>query len=134
MYPICVEFKNEDESISKGAITFLSDDKDHSNQQVQKFEERMFHIVRDKLQRPISNWARFRDGCGAQFKSGFTAADLFNALDIQNLKSASFNFFEPHEGKSISDSIGSIVKCAFVRGMMQNQEGVQNIDDILNQY
>ena len=132
MYPICVEFKNQDGSISKGAITFLSDDKDHSNQQVQKFEERMFHIVRDKLQRPISNWARFTDGCGAQFKSGFTAADLFNALDILNLKSASFNFFESHEGKSISDSIGSIVKCAFVRGMMQNQEGVQNIDDILN--
>ena len=39
MYPICVEFKGINGKIAKGAITFISEDKDHSHQQVQKLEE-----------------------------------------------------------------------------------------------
>ena len=33
MYPICVEYLEEEE-VRKGAIVFLSDDKKHDNQQV----------------------------------------------------------------------------------------------------
>ena len=80
---------------------------------------RMFQIIREHLNRPIKKWIRFSDGCSAQFKSGFAAADLFDAPDVFDITSASFNFFESHEGKSTSDSIGSIVKCAFLRGVMK---------------
>ena len=31
MYPICIEFKAGDGTIAKGAITFLSEDKEHSH-------------------------------------------------------------------------------------------------------
>ena len=65
MYPICTEFKAADRTIAKGAIAFLSEDKEHSHQQVQQFEHRMFEIVREKL-----HWIHYSDGCGAQFKSG----------------------------------------------------------------
>ena len=132
MYPICIEYKTDDGTIRKGAITFISDDKDHSHQQIQQFEKRMFQIVCDKLRRPINNWIRYTDGCGAQFKSGFAAADLFNAPDTFEIESATFNFFESHEGKITSDSIGSIVKCAFVRGVLKYEQGITGIDDILH--
>ena len=132
IYPICVEYRNSDGTISKMAITFISDDKDHSHQQVQQFERRMFQIVRERLGRPINNWIRFSDGCGAQFKSGFVAADIFDAPTTFDINTVAFNFFASHEGKSASDSIGSIVKCAFVRGMLKNEQGVCNIDDILD--
>ena len=64
MYPICVEYLGTDGKVNKMAITFLSDDKVHSHQQVKEFERRMFEIVREKLGRPITNWIRFSDGCG----------------------------------------------------------------------
>lgn len=46
MYPICNEFKATDKKISKDVITFLSEDKEHSHQQIQQLEYRMFEIIR----------------------------------------------------------------------------------------
>ena len=70
MYPICLEYKNVDGELTKGVITFLFEDKDHSHQQVQKFEERMFMAVCEEWNREVTNWVRYSDGCSAQFKSG----------------------------------------------------------------
>ena len=130
MYPICIEYLN-DGVLTKGAITFISDDKDHCHQQVQKFEERMMEILREKLNRPLTNWVRYSDGCKGQFKSGYCVADLFKATEKFNIKNATFNFFESHEGKSTSDTIGSIVKCAFIRATFKSEQGITDIDDIL---
>ena len=58
MYPICIEFKAADGTFTKGAITFLSEDKEYSHQQIQQFEQRMFEIVREKLHRPLNHWIR----------------------------------------------------------------------------
>ena len=132
MYLGCVEYKDSDGNIKKGAITFLSEDKEHSHQQVAAFEKRMFEIIREKISHPIRNWIRFSDGCGAQFKSGYAVADLFRTKESFNLENVCFNFFESHEGKNTSDSIGSIVKCAFLRGMLKSDQGKENIDDILS--
>ena len=41
-------------------------------------------------------------------------------------------FFESHEGKDASDSTGSIVKCAFIRGMLKSEQCITGIDDILS--
>ena len=131
MCPICIEFKAADGTIAKGAITFLSEDKEHSHQQIQQFEHRMFEIVCEKLHRPLNHWIRYSDGCGAQFKSGYVVADMLRATENYQVKSVSFNYFEFHEGKNCSDSIGSIVKCSFTRGMLKSQQAVCNIDDIL---
>ena len=132
MYPICIEYRADDGSIAKMAITFLSEDKDHSNQQVQQFEKRMFEIVREKLKRPMTKWIRYSDGCGGQFKSGFCVADLLEAPETFQVTDTTFNFFESHEGKSCSDSIGSIVKCAFMRGILKKRAPVQSVDGILS--
>ena len=48
------------------------------------------------------------------------------------LENIGFNFFEAHEGKNVSDTIGSIVKCAFIRGIQKNDEGLQNLSDMLS--
>ena len=48
MYPICIEYLDDNGVLIKGAITFISDDKDHCHQQVQKFEERMMEILQEK--------------------------------------------------------------------------------------
>ena len=45
MYPFCIEFKAADGTIANGAITFLSEDKEHSHLQIQQFQQRMFEIV-----------------------------------------------------------------------------------------
>ena len=109
MYPICIEFKAADERIAKGAITFLSEDKEYSQQQNQQFEHSIFEIVREKLQLPLNHWIHYSDGCGAQFKSEYVVADMLHASENYQVKSVSFNYFESHEGKNCSDSIGSMV-------------------------
>ena len=40
MYPISIEFKAADGAIAMGAITFLSEDKEHFHEQIQQFEHR----------------------------------------------------------------------------------------------
>ena len=132
LYPICVEYLGTDGILKKAAIAFLTDDKVHDHQQARDFEGRMFEIIREKLQRPILNWKRLTDGCDGQFRSGFTLADLMKACERFQLQRASFDFFEAHEGKNVSDTIGSIVKCAFVRAMHKNEQGVHNASDIVD--
>ena len=56
---------------------------------------------------------------------------MFEATEKFNIKNATFNFFESHEGKSTSDTIGSIVKCAFIRATFKSEQGITDIDDIL---
>ena len=46
------------------------------------------------------NWQRWRDGYGA-----------------------SYCYFEAHKGKNVSDTIGSIVKCAFIKAIIKENEG-----------
>ena len=110
IYPICIEYKSPDGKICEGAVTFIWEDKEHSHQQVQQFEKRMFEIVKEKVNRKIKKWIRYSDGCGAQLKSGYVIADLLNVKDLFGLENINFNYFESHEGKNISDQIGSIVK------------------------
>ena len=56
---------------------------------------------------------------------------MLRATENYQVKSASFSYFESHEGKSYADSIRSIVKCSFTRGILQSQQAVCNINDIL---
>ena len=91
----------------------------------------MFEIICEKLHHPLNHWIHYSDGRGTQFKSGYVVADMLHATENYQVKSVSFNYFESHEGKSCSDSIGSIVKCLFTRGMLKSQQAVSNIDDIL---
>ena len=79
MYPICIEFKAGDGTIAQGPMTFLSEDKEHSHQQIQQFEHRMFEIVREKLHCPLNHWIRYSDGCGAQFKTRYVVAVMLRA-------------------------------------------------------
>ena len=69
--------------------------------------------------------------CGSQFKSGYVVADMLRATENYQVKSVSFIYFESHDGKCCSDSIGSIVKHSFTRGMLESQHAVCNIDDML---
>ena len=115
----------------KGAITFISDDKVHDHQQVKAFEKRMFEMIRNDYGMVIEHWQRWSDGCGAQFKSRFVNHDLLQAQSSFNLTSASFSYFEAHEGKNTSDTIGSIVKCAFLKGIAKDNQGIGKAEDVV---
>lgn len=133
LYPICIEFRGEDGTIRQGAISFLSDDMKHDHQQIQMFEKRMFQIIRDKIRPNITHWARFSDGCAAQFSSRFATADLMNACSIYKIDQAAFHYFESHEGKNKSNTIGSIVKGAFDRGLLKDKtKEVISVEDVLS--
>ena len=49
-----------------------------------------------------------------------------------NLKTVSNNFYEPHEGKNISDTIGSIAKRAHTRGLQKRNIGVSTVSDVVS--
>ena len=88
-----------------------------------------FEIIREKLGRPIVSWKRFSDGCDGRFRSRYTVTDFMKACARFDLKQASFDYFEANEGKNVSDTIGSIVKCAYVRGKRHcicNKFGTEN--------
>ena len=132
VYPICVEYKTEeDDGVHKGAITFISDDKLHDHQQVKAFEKRMFQILREKHGFQINHWQRWSDGCGAQFRLQYSNADLINAKESFQLKNASSSYFEANKGKNTSDTIGSIVKCAFVKGTAKANQGIGKASDVV---
>ena len=131
LYPVCIEFIQDGE-IKKGAVSFISKDRNHDHQQVQKFEIRLFEIIREQLGREIRNWGRFSDGCASQFKSCYCVADLFNDLKILDLDQASFHLFESHEGKNTSDSIGSNNKSSLRRAMLKNPDlTVHSAEDVV---
>ena len=57
VYPICIEYKIiDDDSAHKGAISFISDDKDYDHQQVKAFARRTFEILRKEIGLEISHW------------------------------------------------------------------------------
>ena len=131
VYPICMEFKTtEDGPVHKGAITFISDDKIHDHQQVKAFENRMFEMVRNDFGLNMTHWQRWLDGCGAQFKSKFVNSNLLKAKESFQLENASLSYFEAHEGKNASDTIGSIVKCTFLKGIANENQGIGKASDV----
>ena len=80
---------------------------------------------------PIKYWQRFSDACAAQFRSRKVNGKLLSVKKDFNLDEVSFEYFEANEGKNISDSIGSIVKCAFQRGIVKLNEGVTEASEIV---
>ena len=131
IYPICVEYL-VDRELCKGAIVFISDDKVHDLQQVAAFEKRAFEIIREELPfKQIDYWQRWADACAAQFRSRYCNGKLKSACKDLVLKRASFCYFEAHEGKNISDTIGSIVKCAFIRRMNKFDQGISTAHDVV---
>ena len=133
LYPIGVEFRKHDGSLGKGAVCFISDDKTHDNQQVCHFEELMFSILRTEQGLIINNWLRVSDGCASQFRSCFTNADLVMSKNKLNLKQITYAYYEANEGKNISDTIGSIVKYAFLRGQLKTGDhGVHSAREVVN--
>lgn len=91
----------------------------------------MFQIIRQKCPGNIINWQRYSDGCASQFRSRKVNGKLLSCRKEFNLNEVSYEYFEANEGKNISDSIGSIVKCAFQRGITKDSEGVRGASDIV---
>ena len=131
LYPICIEYK-VDGVLHKGAVVFISDDKNHDVQQVAAFEERMFEVARLKIPHPVRHWQRWTDGCGEQFRSRFTNSYCMEANKRFNLDSTSWEYFEAHEGKNTSDTLGSIVKCAFPRALVNHPGQIRCAKDVVN--
>ena len=131
MYPLCVEYLDSDGKLCEGGIVFLSEDKLHDHQQIEAFELKAFEIFKKYIPYDIVSWKRFSDGCGAQFWSKFVIANSFKMKETLNLQSLSYHRFEANEGKSVSDTLGSISKCAFQRGILKKDEGIENLSDII---
>ena len=115
-FPAVVFFRLEEGGpVQKATITFFSDDLGHDHQQVQAFERRIVEILMEKTGMSFLNIIRFSDGCGAQFKSRFCVADLCQmpgkVLSSENMDcKVQAHYFASHEGKSDSDTAGSLEK------------------------
>jgi hypothetical protein len=139
-YPIGVKFRRptsgdvaETPPLETGCIVFLSSDLKHDHSQVSDFEKKMFDIFLEEGLSP-QNWKRYSDGCPGQYKSKFVVWDLLMAPQILSkpLKHITYNFFESHEGKNLSDTIGSIAKTAFSRATWRTNAGLDTIEDVKN--
>ena len=103
------------------------------NIKVREFEKEAFRLFREDTGKIADHWARFSDGCGAQFRSQFCNSDLIAAPRDLQVKSASFHFFEANEGKNISDSAGSIAKCAYMRAVSRREvEGITSASEVVD--
>ena len=49
-----------------------------------------------------------------------------------SLENISYNKFEANEDKSISDTLGSIIKCAFNQALVHEDEGLARPTDVVN--
>ena len=132
LYPICVEYL-EDGIMKKSAVTFISSDKKHDHEQIQKFHQCLFETISENVYPGIKNWACFSNDCSAQFKSQHCLVDLFNNIGLLKLMQASFHNFELHKGKNSSNDIGSENKCHFCCAMLKNLNiTTHTADDIVN--
>ena len=110
----------------------MSEDTIHDHQQIADFEKRAFSIFDEMLPHKVKSWKRFSDGCTAQFWSRFVVPDLFAIRTALQLNHVSFDRFEAHEGKSISDTLGSITKCAYGRGILKHDEDVSTLSEVVD--
>ena len=132
VYPMAVYSKcPNSQQLLKHAIVFVSDDKGHDNQQVKLFEGEAVKILRDKGVL-VKNVVRFSDSCASQYRSRYTNSDLRSLNDFLDVEHITWNYYEAHEGKNLSDTIGSIVKGAYKRAMVSNDVGVQCANDIVS--
>ena len=61
----------------------------------------------------VKNISRLSDGCAAQFKSRHCNGDLRSLPQSLSVKQLTWNYYESHEGKNLSDTLGSLVKHSF---------------------
>ena len=63
-YPIAVRFRNPStRTLAKGAILFISEDKKHDYEQVERFEKRALEICELKCGQAFEKWDRRSDNC-----------------------------------------------------------------------
>ena len=116
MFPAVVFSKTgEEAAVEKATITFFSDDLGHNHQQVKAFKRRILEILNSCPVLSFIKIIKFKDGCSAQFKSIFCNADLCQMMmDLSTSAdkdcSVEAPFFASHEGKSDSDTAGSLEK------------------------
>lgn len=131
IYPTCIEYESEG-SLKKGAIGFISDGKIHNYQQVWAFKIRAFEIILEQLSGDvIRSWQHWVDGCISQFKLGFTNVEQEEAEETFQLDYASSAYFESHERKNLSDTIGSIMKYTFVKKMNTYNKDICCMEDVI---
>ena len=51
--------------------------------------------------------------------------------DILGLEYISYDRFEANESKSVIDTLGSISKCAFQRGIVKKDEGIADLSEVI---
>jgi hypothetical protein len=110
--------------LETAGIVFISADTHHGFQQVAQFEKRALEIFGLEVFVP-EGYIRWSDGAASQFKSRFVLHNLLHVDELisPHLKTALYCFFESHEGKNASDTLGSIIKAAIGRASMTTQQG-----------
>ena len=103
----------------------------HDKYQVDQFETAAINILREKGIE-VENICRFSDTCSAQFWSKHCNKYLRNFKTKNKVSgNVTWLYFEAHEGKNLSHTIGSLTKQAFTRGLKTKDVGITNIDDII---
>ena len=126
-FPIAVRFRDPDSlELAKGAIVFISEDKRHCYEQVEKFEKRALEICEQECGQVFKNWTRWSDNCSGQFKSRKTLGKFVKASvavlgqgEDDHCK-VSWEFLEANEAKNESDTIGGFVKTALRHVMLRD--------------
>ena len=140
-YPVAVRYFDPiKQELSKGAIIFISEDKLHDYQQVERMEKRTVEICEEKCGQSIKNWNRWSDNCAAQFKSKKTIGKLVQAKenvlgvteDDPEYHRVSWDFLEANEAKNESDTIGGLSKTALRMTLMRNPDiSIITADDLV---
>ena len=99
-YPIAVRYVDPRTlKLAKGAILFISDDKIHDFEQVQKFERRALEIFEEKCGQLFTCWNRWSDNCAALFKSKKSLGRLMLGTPPQRTARLLGTFWRPMRPK-----------------------------------
>ena len=79
---------------------------------------RLFEIFTEECFPPLF-WGRWSDQCPGQFRSRFVNDKLLHIREriFALLQVVLFMYFESHEGKNLSDTLGGLVKQAYARAV-----------------
>jgi hypothetical protein len=132
LYPVVAETRLENGTLFRVGLCFMSGDTIHDFHGVHHFDKLTIAYIRETLGMTCSGYIRFSDGCKAQFKSRRAVIDLERLAAELGLDFVSFHFFASHEGKNLSDQLGSIMKAAYFRIRLEMLASDQFATEVLS--
>ncbi|XP_048028545.1 uncharacterized protein si:ch211-86h15.1 isoform X2 [Megalobrama amblycephala] len=113
------------------ALVFVSDDLNHDANAVHHFETLAIKHLKEKRGLKLEHVVEFTDGCGAQYKSKVSFADISNSKASHGL-SVERCYFGSRHGKGPSNGVSGVVKSSVRHAVLLRRITINNAEEMYN--